>query len=348
MNEKLWVDEASTSIVRGWAVWTDTPQTVQVWSGGKRIDRAVTWSDRPDVVETYPFSILRCGFMAHIELPQLDFLAEIEIRISPAGLSQKLQVPSIQYCRFLSSVWGHFNFVRRTFPLVNATSISDKDRHQRPNSPEEMMSIADHLYKLDRLGVTGEFAEFGCFKGYSSSMLSYVCELIGLRMHIFDSFEGLPKSESNQYTAGEFAGSRVEVTENIKQFGCPDCVVLHKGYFCDSLRTMKMPKLISLWMDVDLETSAKDVMTTFGSVDERGAVFSHECSPEHFADGISGPRGPDSVVPPIIDAYEIAGAQIAGRFIRGNTGAFWRDRTGIPVVENIIPLGLVEDGFVRV
>lgn len=55
MNEKLWVDEASTSIVRGWAVWTDTPQTVQVWSGGKRIDRAVTWSDRPDVVETYPF-----------------------------------------------------------------------------------------------------------------------------------------------------------------------------------------------------------------------------------------------------------------------------------------------------
>jgi O-methyltransferase len=40
--------------------------------------------------------------------------------------------------------------------------------------------------------VEEEFAEFGCFEGYSSAMLSYACRELELKMHILDSFEDLP------------------------------------------------------------------------------------------------------------------------------------------------------------
>ena len=47
-----------------------------------------------------------------------------------------------------------------------------KDFLCKANSPIEMISIAHHLYVMKSYGITGDFAEFGCFKGFSSSMLS--------------------------------------------------------------------------------------------------------------------------------------------------------------------------------
>ena len=143
-------------------------------------------------------------------------------------------------------------------------------------------------------------------------------------MHIFNSFEGLPASTSTFYRAGDFAGSLEEVRNNIGLFGSLDNVVFHKGYFSKTLRNYTLPPLMSLWMDVDLESSAQDVMTIADRVDPAGAIFSHGIGASDF-DGLSviPKKSPDSVVgPPIVDRFADLGAELDGAFVYGDTGAF--------------------------
>jgi O-methyltransferase len=242
----------------------------------------------------------------------------------------------VKYTRFISSAWNHCRFVDKYFPWENdAASAPDKDFLCKQNSAEELISIIHHLYVLNSYGISGAFAEFGSFKGYSSSMLSWACAALGLEMHIFDSFEGLPASTSTFYRAGDFAGSLEEVRNNIGLFGSLDNVVFHKGYFSKTLRNYTLPPLMSLWMDVDLESSAQDVMTIANKVDPAGAIFSHELGASDF-DGLSviPRRGPDSVVGAIVDRFADLGAELDGAFVFGNTGAFWRRSGGIPVLPN--------------
>jgi hypothetical protein len=242
----------------------------------------------------------------------------------------------LKYVRFMSSAWNHCLFVSKYFPAVNErASDLDKDRLCKQNSPGEMISIIHHLYVLKSYGVPGAFAEFGCFKGYSSSMLSSACASLGIEMHIFDSFEGLPPSDSTYYRAGDFAGSLEEVRRNVERFGAMDNVVFHKGYFGESLRNCTLPPLSALWMDVDLQSSSRDVMTIADKIDPAGAIFSHETSALDF-EGLSiiSRSGSDAVIGPIVDRFAELDVELNGAFIAGNTGAFWRRSGGIPVLPN--------------
>ena len=216
----------------------------------------------------------------------------------------------IRYLRYLRQISSHFDFVMCKFPASNPDRTpKDKDFNTRANSAAEMLMLANHLYVLRSYGVFGEFAEFGCFKGFSTAMLSYACGLLGVRMHVFDSFEGLPRSNAKEYQAGDFAGSLVEVEANVELFGNSEIVAFHKGFFSASLRAMKAkPKLMSMWMDVDLESSAIDALSIFPLVDPRGAVFSHECGPTSFKNGeVTAARAPNCVIPPILDAFSQSG-----------------------------------------
>jgi len=241
-----------------------------------------------------------------------------------------------QYGRFLTEIWTHFQFVERYFPQCNEDrSPSDKDFFCKVNSPAELMSIAHQLYVLRSYGLIGDFAEFGCFKGYSTSMLSFACAHLGIKMHVFDSFQGLPPSESVQYRPGDFSSGVDEVRQNVECFGAASSVAFHPGYFSNSLRDFCPPPLMCLWMDVDLESSAQDVMTIADRIDARGTVFSHECTPHNFEqDRIIANRSADSVIPPILDRFCAMNAPLVGRFVSGNTGAFWRRDLGIPVLSN--------------
>jgi O-methyltransferase len=252
-------------------------------------------------------------------------------------VAEARSLPAIaNYVQFLRTTWSHFRFVHEYFPHTNAArSFTDKDFHCQGSSPEELMSIANHLYVLRSYGVTGDFAEFGCFKGFSSSMLSYACGLLGIRMHVFDSFDGLPSSPSHYYSAGDFRGSFDEVCRNVAIFGDPGVVMYHRGYFADSLSKIHLPKLMSIWMDVDLESSAAAVMGVAQNIDDRGAIFSHECLKTNFtAGGIVASRSPESVIPPILDRFAELRKELSGAYLSGFLGAFWRKGEGIPVLPN--------------
>jgi len=241
--------------------------------------------------------------------------------------------PLTAYVRYLREAWAHFDFVRRYFPRINKSrTAADRDFSCMPNTPEELFTIAHHLYVMKSYGAEGALAEFGCYKGYSTAMLSYACGLLGIPMHVFDSFAGLPPS-AHTYQVGQFAGSLDEVKSHVARYGSPEVVTFHKGFFSETLPSLDVARFITLWMDVDLEASAQDVMTVFDRVDPRGAIFTHECEPRFFdGDRIVAQRDSIAVVPPIAEAFERVNAPARGRFLSGCTGAFWRRDGGIPVL----------------
>ncbi len=242
-------------------------------------------------------------------------------------------VPELhRYLLGLGALWLRAAQVERYFPRENTGAALDaKDRSSLQNSAEEVFCVAAHLTTLHSYGVRGSFAEFGCFKGFSTAILSYGCHQLGLAMHVFDSFEGLPPSESSYYRQGDFTGSLAEVERNVAAYGDPRPVTYHVGFFSDSLPTFDEQQLACIWMDVDLESSSRDVMTILPRLDPRGVVFSHEAPAELFVDGrVTAVAAPEAVVPPIVNAFAADNRPLAGRHMHGNTGAFWDAERGIP------------------
>jgi Macrocin-O-methyltransferase (TylF) len=77
----------------------------------------------------------------------------------------------------------------------------------------------------------------------------------------------------------DFAGARPEVERNLLSFGDPAGVELIEGWFSDTLKGWSRP-LAMLWMDVDLTSSALDVLIPcLPQLDPRGIIFSHELLP---------------------------------------------------------------------
>jgi hypothetical protein len=161
-------------------------------------------------------------------------------------------------------------------------------------------------------------------------------------MHVFDSFEGLPPSASTYYGAGDFAGSLEEVRANVELFGALPSVTFHKGFFSESLQRMTPPDLMCLWMDVDLESSAQDLLVAMDQLAPEGNVFSHECTADIFKGGrVVSERSVDNPIPPVLEKFEALGRPLTGVFIAGNTGAFWAREGGAPVVVNHLLMKLV-------
>lgn len=258
-------------------------------------------------------------------------LAAVDLLASLLRRGSKRLPELYSYVGYLARCWHHFNFVAKNFPPVNLTTSSNvNDLGCAGTEPLEMMSIAHYLYNLRSRGIPGVLAEFGCFKGFSTSCLSYACGELGMSMQVFDSFAGLPPSASTFYKTGDFAGSYEEVGQNVAAFGRPDCVTFHRGYFSDSLRTWPRMPIACLWMDVDLDTSSQDVMTIFPQLHPQSAVFSHECSVEHYRDPELAARpDPHNVIPPIVEAFAGAGRQAVGCHVHNFTGAFWDEQDGI-------------------
>jgi O-methyltransferase len=141
-------------------------------------------------------------------------------------------------------------------------------------------SASNFLYHLIMAGkilqipkdLPGDIIECGSFKGGSAVNLSRLAKMTGRRLHLFDSFEGLPiprqedrehlvlsELQFHTYEGGAYAGSLKEVRENLRKYGELDVCQFHKGFFSTTLPGFS-EQLVFAYIDADLTSSVRDCL----------------------------------------------------------------------------------------
>jgi O-methyltransferase len=116
--------------------------------------------------------------------------------------------------------------------------------------------------------VEGCVVECGAFKGGSTAKFSLVAELVGRRLCVFDSFEGLPDNDENHvrsilghsienwFDPGGFNCSLDEVKSTVTKYGAIDVCTFVQGYYEDTMPGFREP-VAAVYIDVDLASSTK-------------------------------------------------------------------------------------------
>ena len=152
----------------------------------------------------------------------------------------------------------------------------------------EHLTMATSLMRLPP-SLEGVVVECGTYKGVSAANLSLVCQLVGRRLEIFDSFEGLPEpsirdkehlllgaKEIHTYEKGTWCGRLEEVKENITRYGEINVCNFHKGYFENTLPEVRL-KCAQIWLDVDYRDSLETCLRYLWPQLQDGCIlYTHE------------------------------------------------------------------------
>jgi O-methyltransferase len=118
-----------------------------------------------------------------------------------------------------------------------------------------------------RPAIPGEvMIEAGCWKGGSSAKFSLLCKLLGYRLLIYDSFQGVePLSrrdmEGEYDYSGEYEASLREVTKNIHSFGAVEVCQITEGWFSDTIASDPVQSPVRLvFIDCDLAKGTLEVL----------------------------------------------------------------------------------------
>jgi len=137
--------------------------------------------------------------------------------------------------------------------------------------------------------VPGVVVECGSFKGRSTAILSLACRHAGRKLHVFDSFQGLPEpqredanhrvlslNEVHHYKKGGLYATLDEVKRNIAAYGAPDSCVFWPGFFDETMPQFREPMVLA-FCDVDLVDSLKTCIThIWPLLRDGGYFFTHE------------------------------------------------------------------------
>ena len=158
-----------------------------------------------------------------------------------------------------------------------AYSITQRDRERLVKQFERIIAVVPsgtalvvHLTLAREIlsvppDIAGAVIECGSWKGASAASLSLVCQLVGRRLLVCDSFGGLPDEGVELYAVphngsygylrgGMFRGTLDEVRANIRDYGALDVCDFVPGLFADTLPALHQP-LVCAFLDVDLVSS---------------------------------------------------------------------------------------------
>ncbi len=132
----------------------------------------------------------------------------------------------------------------------------------------EHMELAAAILRVPP-SVEGDVVECGCYVGGSSVNLSLVCALVGRRLLICDSFEGLPEPDEHDrvhvavhgghvdtYYKGRFAAPLEVVRRNLARCGDLSVCDFRVGFFDKTMGDLDRP-VVMAFLDVDLIDSLK-------------------------------------------------------------------------------------------
>ena len=116
-----------------------------------------------------------------------------------------------RYIFYLMSMRSIIRDIGRMFPSENAQGREEVGDHVGVASERQLLlAIARYFYCLVSYDVDGCLLECGCFKGWSTSCLSWACHFLGRQLVVADSFQGLPNrmrdGEQPYYCEGDFKG----------------------------------------------------------------------------------------------------------------------------------------------
>ncbi|MDB4945556.1 MAG: hypothetical protein JWP97_5090 [Labilithrix sp.] len=118
---------------------------------------------------------------------------------------------------------------------------------------------AHMLYQLARhaAGLEGQFAEIGVYRGGTASILADVADGAGKKLHLFDTFAGMPETSVDQdlLAAGDFANTSLgEVKRFLSGSTSP---VFHQGEFPGTAGPVENERFSLVHIDADISASIK-------------------------------------------------------------------------------------------
>jgi O-methyltransferase len=105
----------------------------------------------------------------------------------------------------------------------------------------------------------GEFFECGVYKGGSASFLAKIINGSGKRLHLFDTFGGMPETNPMRdpvHEKGDFAD--VAIDEVRALVGHESFVHFHQGFIPETFAGMEDSRIAFAHVDVDIHRSVHD------------------------------------------------------------------------------------------
>ena len=122
--------------------------------------------------------------------------------------------------------------------------------------------------------IAGDISEVGVYRGGSAKILADIKK--GKKIHLFDTFEGLPETTVNDSVKkGWLADTSLEsVKEYLEEY---DNVFFHKGYFPETAEELLTEKFCLVHLDTDLYQSTLDSLKFFWPrMSKGGRIISHD------------------------------------------------------------------------
>ena len=176
--------------------------------------------------------------------------------------------------------WKKFKLLRRIRRNIRRIeTLSDFREH---------MELAAAILRVPR-SVAGDVIECGCYLGGSSVNLSLVCAIVGRRLIICDSFEGLPEpseydrshlavhvGHTDQYRKGMFAAPLDVVKQNLARYGDLSACEFRVGFFDQTMGQLS-GNVVMAFLDVDLIDSLKPCLAGIWPILRDGCrIYVHE------------------------------------------------------------------------
>jgi O-methyltransferase len=195
-------------------------------------------------------------------------------RRGTGSIYRKLQSIKFLFTRDLSAV---SSFLRARYPielplerridlLRRFTRITNAVRGY--HTLAELLTVSDRILRIAPLASNTRrpvIVEAGAGSGSSTAKLSLVTRMVGGRLHVFDTFRGIPENDEKHrmldgrelvFRRGAFRGRLSSVKSTVERFGAMEVCTFHKGLFEETLAELDEVIDVAL-LDVDLIASTR-------------------------------------------------------------------------------------------
>jgi O-methyltransferase len=148
--------------------------------------------------------------------------------------------------------------------------------------PDEICDVFQVL--AERPAQAGEvMVEAGCFNGGSAAKFSILCHLLGYRLQVYDSFQGVEPLSAEAKAidfdfSGTYASSKETVINNVKKYGEYSVCSFHPGWFADTLARHPVREPVRVaYIDCDVVKGTEEVLLgVSASLTPDGCIFSQD------------------------------------------------------------------------